>query len=268
MRFSRIFAVAPRVHVPIGCLAAVLAFGAAAAFAPAQAAGDFTSEQKSGIEKIVHDYLIKNPEVIKDAIDELEKRQKLAEAASREKIVNEQNDKLFNSPHQAVVGNPNGDITVVEFFDYNCGYCKQSLASVAKLIEGDPKLRVVLKDFPILGPDSVETAQIATALRFQLKDAKFWEFHKKLLSTRGHIGKAQALAAAKEVGADMAQLEKDIAKPEVAAALKEVATLAEELRFDGTPAWVVGKDAFVGGVPFAQLKAKVDNMRKCGKASC
>lgn len=247
---------------------AVIAAGLIIAAAPTRAAGDFSAEQKSGIEKIVHDYLLTNPEVIKDAIDELEKRQKVAEAASREKVVNEQNDKLINSPNQAVVGNPNGDVTMVEFFDYNCGYCKQSLASVAKLIEGDPKLRVVLKDFPILGPDSVETAQIATALRYQFKDAKFWEFHKKLLSTRGHIGKAQALAAAKDVGADMAQLEKDLARPEISAALKEVATLAEQLHFDGTPAWVIGKEAFVGGVPYAQIKNRIDNMRKCGKTAC
>lgn len=267
MRFVKDTAAPRRAPLP-ALIAASLTIGAVFLAAPVRAAGDFTAEQKTGIEKIVHDYLLSNPEVIKDAIEELEKRQKVAEAASREKVVNEQNDKLINSPNQAVVGNPNGDVTLVEFFDYNCGYCKQSLGSVAKLIEGDPKLRVVLKDFPILGPDSVETAQIATALRSQLKDGKFWEFHKKLLQTRGHIGKAQALAAAKEVGADMAQLEKDLAKPEISASLKEVAKLAEELHFDGTPAWVVGKEAFVGGVPFAQIKSRIDNMRKCGKTAC
>ncbi len=235
---------------------------------PARAATEFSALQKTDIEKIVHDYLISNPEVIKEAIDELEKRQKVVEAASREKVVNEQGDKILHSPNQAVVGNPNGDVTLVEFFDYNCGYCKQSLAAIAKLIEGDPKLRVALKDLPILGPDSVEAAQIATAARMQLDSQKFWDFHRKLLSTRGHIGKQQALAAAKEVGADMTRLEKDVAKPEVQAALKEVATLADQLRFDGTPSWVIGKEAIVGSLPFAQLKAKVDNMRKCGKSVC
>ncbi|MCC3247323.1 DsbA family protein [Methylocystis sp. WRRC1] len=234
----------------------------------ARAASEFSPAQKTVIEKIVHDYLVTNPEVIKEAIEELEKRQKVAEAASRERAVTEQKDKLFNSPNQAVVGNPNGDVTLVEFFDYNCGYCKQSLATVAKLIEGDPKLRVVLKDFAILGPDSVETAQIATAARQQLSPEKFWEFHKKLLSTRGHIGKQQALAAAKEVGADMDRLEKDMAKPETQAALKEVVALAEQMRFDGTPSWVVGSEAFVGGLPYNQIKTKIDNVRKCGKTAC
>ncbi|WP_457796949.1 DsbA family protein [Methylocystis sp. S23] len=252
--------------------ALALAGAAAGAFlvaaTPSRANEAFTDQQKAGIQKIIHDYLVGNPEVIREAIDELKKREEAAELASREKAVVEQSEKIVHSVNQAVVGNPDGDVTLVEFFDYNCGYCKQSLASVAKLIEGDPKLRVVLKDFPILGADSVEAAHVATAARIQLSPAKFWEFHKKLLSTRGHIGKAQALAAAKEVGADMDRLEKDANSAETQTALKEVATLAEQLKFDGTPSWVIGKEAIVGGLPFGQLKAKVDNMRKCGKASC
>jgi protein-disulfide isomerase len=231
-------------------------------------AQEFSGQQKIEIEKVVHDYLIANPEVIKDAIDELGKREKVAEAATREKAVSQHRDKIVNSPNQAVVGNPNGDVTLVEFFDYNCGYCKQSLNSVAKLIEADPKLRVVLKDFPVLGPESVEAAQVATAARMQLDSQKFWDFHRKLLSTRGHIGKQQALAAAREVGADMARIEKDMSSAETKAALKEVAALADELRFDGTPAWVIGKEPIIGALPYAQMKAKVDNMRKCGKTVC
>lgn len=247
-----------------------LAAGAFLAFGPTTPllAEGFSDPQKVEIEKVVHDYLITNPEVIKDAIDELGKREKVAEAATRAKAVSQHGDKIVNSPNQAVVGNPSGDVTLVEFFDYNCGYCKQSLNSIAKLIEADPKLRVVLKDFPVLGPDSVEAAQVATAARMQLDSQKFWEFHRKLLSTRGHIGKQQALAAAREVGADMPRIEKDMSSPETKAALKEVAGLADELRFDGTPAWVIGKEAIIGGLPYAQLKAKVENMRKCGKTVC
>lgn len=249
-------------------LAGALAGAAFAAATPSKAADAFTEPQKAGIQKIIHDYLIANPEVLREAIDELKKREEAAELASREKAVVEQGEKIVRSANQAVVGNPDGDVTLVEFFDYNCGYCKQSLASVSKLIESDPKLRVVLKDFPILGADSVEAAHVATAARLQLSPAKFWEFHKKLLSTRGHIGKSQAVAAAKEVGADMERLEKDANSAETQAALKEVATLAEQLKFDGTPSWVIGKEAIVGGLPYAQLKAKIDNIRKCGKAAC
>jgi len=167
-----------------------------------------------------------------------------------------------------VVGNPDGDVTLVEFFDYNCGYCKQSLTNVAKLIESDPKLRVVLKDFAILGPDSVEAAEVATAMRRQFKGPKFWEFHRKLLGARGHIGKAQALAAAKELGADMDQLDKDLKSPSIHESLEEVTKLADELHFNGTPSWVLGKEAVVGALPYAEMKTKVDNIRKCGKSAC
>lgn len=251
---------------------ALLALGAllmADFAAPTRArAAEFSAKQKGEIEQTVHDYLLANPELIKDAIDVLEKRQKDMESARREKVLREQGDKLLRSRHQAVVGNPEGDVTLVEFFDYNCGYCKQSLNVVAKLIEGDPKLRVVLKDFAILGTDSVETAQVATAIRNQFSGTKFWEFHKKLLSTRGHIGKQQALAAAKELGADMGRLEKDIEKPETQEAMREVATLADQLRFDGTPSWVIGNEAVVGGLSMSALKSKIDNLRKCGKTAC
>jgi len=246
-----------------------LALAAAVVFsAPALAAGEFTSEQKEQLGKFIHDYLISHPEVIKDSVEELDRREKAAETADREKTVSSEAAKLFRSPNQALVGNPDGDVTVVEFFDYNCGYCKQSLANITKLIENDPKLRVILKDFAILGPDSVEVAEVATAARLQLKGPKFWEFHKKLLGSRGHIGKAQAVAVAKELGADTDQLEKDIKNPATRATLAEVEALAEKLHFSGTPSWVIGQDAYVGGLTYPDMKAKVDNVRKCGKAEC
>jgi protein-disulfide isomerase len=277
MRFVNPFAplrrpagAAPRRHVKTMILALAGLLGASLAFATPSPlkATESAVLQKGEVEKIVHDYLIANPELIRDAIDELEKRQKVAEAGKRERAISQGADKMFNSRHQAVIGNPSGDVTLVEFFDYNCGYCKQALANVTKLIEGDPNLRVVLKDFPILGPSSVDAAQVATAVREQFNGQKFFEFHRKLLGTRGSIGKAQALAAAKDLGADMDRLEKDLNSPMIQESLKEVAELADQLHFEGTPSWVLGKEAIVGGVPVAQLKAKIDNLRKCGKTSC
>ncbi|PWB82163.1 MAG: disulfide bond formation protein DsbA, partial [Methylocystaceae bacterium] len=129
-------------------------------------------------------------------------------------------------------------------------------------------LRVVLKDFPVLGPGSTEAAQIATAARQQLKPEKFYEFHRKLLATRGSIGKAQALNVAKELGADPARLEKDAKSPEVHASLREAAEIADSLNLSGTPSWVLGKEVIVGAVGYSQLKGKIDNMRKCGKPAC
>jgi protein-disulfide isomerase len=223
---------------------------------------------KVEIEKIVHDYLVANPEVIREAIEELDRRQKVAEAESVKYVVAKSSDLLFNSKNQAVIGNPSGDVTIVEFFDYNCGYCRQSLASIGKLIETDPNLRVVLKDFPILGTPSTEAAQVASAVREQLKGEKFFEFHRKLLSLRGGVGKTQAMNVARELGVDMDRLEKDMKSPAIHQGLAEVAALADDLHFTGTPSWVIGKETILGGVPMAQLKAKIDNVRKCGKTVC
>lgn len=250
-----------------GAVALIGAVLALAAPAPTRAS-EGAPLQKADVEKIVHDYLMANPEVIRDAIDELDRRQKVAEADTRRRVVTQSADKLFNSPNQAVIGNPSGDVTLVEFFDYNCGYCKRALDDVAKLIEGDPKLRVVLKDFPVLGSGSTEAAQVATAVRQQFKPEKFYEFHRRLLATRGAIGKAQALNVAKELGADPVKLEKDAKSPEVHASIKEAMEIADSLNLSGTPSWVLGKEVIVGAVGYTQLKGKIDNIRKCGKAVC
>ena len=255
---------AARFAAPLLCL------GLAAAVLPA-AGAEFSSTQTKEIGNIVRDYLVNNPEVLREAMTELERRQTAEQVAAREKIISG-NPNLFSSPHQAVVGNPNGKVTLVEFFDYNCGYCKKSLEDLAKLMKDDPNLRIVLKDFPVLGPGSVEAAQVASALRNQFSGEKFWAYHQKLLMTRGQIGKAQALAVAKDMGADIAKLERDMASPEVKAGIQEVMQMADGLNLTGTPSWVVGTDVVVGAVGYDELKGKVGavatNVAKCGKAVC
>lgn len=245
-----------------------LAFAAALAAAPLPAVAQFTDAQKAEIGSVMRDYLLKNPEVLREALLELQRREKADEELARKRVVAEQADKLFNSKYQAVLGNPNGKTTIVEFFDYNCGYCKRALDDMAKLLKSDPDLRVVLKDFPVLGPGSVEAAQIAQAVKKQLKGDKFWAFHSKLLSTRGQVGKAQAMAVAKETGVDMAQLEKDLASPEPRAGIAESMQLADSLGLTGTPSYVVGPDVVVGAVGYAELSSKLANVRKCGATAC
>ena len=189
----------------------------AASFAHAQ---NFSDAQRGEIERIVKDYLIAHPEVLQEAVGELEKRQAASEVDKRKGAVAEHREAIFNSPRQVVLGNPQGDITLVEFFDYNCGYCKRAMADMLDLMKGDPKLRIVLKELPVLGPGSVEAAQVAVAVRMQDKTGKkYLDFHQKLLGGRGQADKARALAAAKEAGLDMARLEKDMASPEVKATL-------------------------------------------------
>ena len=149
MRLPLSLAAASRRALALAGLAAGVTLAAATT---TFAAGEFSATQKAGIEKIVHDYLVNNPEVIREAIDELEKRQKAAEAASREKVLDEQGDKLLHSANQAVVGNPDGDVTLVEFFDYNCGYCKQLRQTLQQI----DNLTVYTFPLPILSPDSTQ----------------------------------------------------------------------------------------------------------------
>jgi protein-disulfide isomerase len=248
----------------VACLAL-----AAPALAPA-AQAQFSDTQRGEIERIIKDYLLRNPEVLQEAIGELEKKQAAAEAEKHKAAVKANAKLLFNSTRQVTIGNPQGDVTMVEFFDYNCGYCKRALTDMMELMKADPKLKVVLKEFPVLGPASVEAAQVATAVRMQDRTGKkYLEFHQKLLTGRGQVDKAKSLAAAKEVGLDMARLEKDMASDEVRASLAEAMELAEKLGLNGTPSYVIGPDVVVGAVGLNALKEKVEAARACAaKATC
>ena len=246
--------------------AACLAIGMVA---PAAAQG-FTDAQRSEVEGIIKDYLLKHPEILQEAMAELEKRQQAADAEKSKVAVKEHKQLLFSSPRQVTLGNLQGDVTLVEFFDYNCGYCKRALSDLMNLMKADPKLKIVLKEFPVLGPGSVEAAQVATAVRMQDRSGKkYLEFHQKLLGGRGQADRARALAAAKDIGLDMAKIEKDMASDEVKATLQESMELADKLGLNGTPSYVVGPAVVVGAVGFDALKEKVESARACAAtATC
>jgi protein-disulfide isomerase len=166
-----------------------------------------------------------------------------------------------------VTGNPQGDVTFVEFFDYNCGYCKRAMDDMFALMKSDPKLKVVLKEFPVLGPGSVEAARVAVAVRMQDKTGKkYMDFHQKLLSGRGQADKARALAVAKEAGLDMARVERDLTSDEVRQTLEESLKLAEKLGLNGTPSYVIGSNVVIGAVGLDKLKESI-NTARCGKTT-
>jgi len=229
-------------------------------------AQNFSPAQKSDIEKVVHDYLVAHPEVIQEAMTELERRQTAAEAEKHKIAVKEHAQRLFSSPNQVTLGNPNGNVTFVEFFDYNCGYCKRAMDDMLTLMKDDPKLKVVLKEFPVLGPGSLEAARVAVAVRMQ-NPKKYLEFHTKLLGGRGAADEARALAVAKDIGMNMTQLQKDMKSPEVKATLDEDFKLAEALGLNGTPSYVIGSEVVVGAIGLPGLQAKV-NTARCGKPTC
>ena len=235
--------------------------------APARAQS-FNADQRGEIERIIKDYLLSHPELLQDVMNELDKRQVQAEAEKHRASVKEHSAAIFSSPRQVTLGNTQGDVTVVEFFDYNCGYCKRAMNDMMELLNTDLKLRFVLKEFPVLGDGSVQAAHVAAAARMQDKTGKkYLEFHIKLLSGRGAADKARALAVAKEVGFDMARIEKDMSSPEVKAQLEESFKLAEALGLNGTPSYVVGNEVVIGAVGLKTLREKV-NTARCGKTTC
>ena len=228
----------------------------------AVSAQNFSEPQRAEIEKIIREYLLKHPEVLQEVMAELEKKQQVAESVKARSAIKTHAEALFNSPRQVTLGNPQGDVTFVEFFDYNCGYCKRALNDMTALMGKDAKLKVVLKEFPVLGPSSVEAAQVGVAVRMQDKSGKkYMEFHQKMLTGRGQVDKARALAVAKEIGLDMARIEKDLKSDEIAATLQESAKLAEALGLNGTPSYVIGNDVVIGAVGLAALAQKIEAAR-------
>ena len=234
----------------------------------ARAGEEFSPAQKQELGAFIKDYLVGHPEVLRAAIDALDKHDKQVADAERQKAVGDQAGPLFSSKFQANVGNPAGSTTLVEFFDYNCHFCKGALPDIAKLMKDDPNLRLVLKDFPVLGPGSVEAARVASAAREQLPGDRFWQFHTKLLAMHGPIGKAEALSVAKELGLDMDKLAKDMEDPKIESGLQEVMSMADSLQINGTPSFIVGDEVVVGAVGYDQLKGKIDSVHKCGHAVC
>ena len=245
-----------------------IAFAAAAvslalAGAAPAVADSFSADQREEIGKIIKDYLLTHPEVMQDVMAELEKRQQAAEAEKHRAAVVENKASLFSSPHQVVRGNPQGNVTMVEFFDYNCGFCKRAMSDMLDLIKTDSNLKFVLKEFPVLGEGSVDAAHVAVAARMQDPTGKkYIEFHQKLLGGRGPADKARALAVAKEVGFDMARIEKDMASDEVKTTIDESMKLADAIGVNGTPSYVVGDELVVGAVGLDALKQKIAAVKK------
>lgn len=235
---------------------------------PVHAADAFTDAQKSELGQVIRDYLVKNPEVIQDALEELDRRQKAAEADEQKKTLATVAPHLNSADEGVVIGNPQGDVTLVEFFDYNCGYCKKSMPDILGMIKADPKLRVILRDFPVLGPDSVEASMVALALRNQLSADKYLEFHQTLLGSKGRVGKERALDVAKEVGADMDRLKKDMDAGGARKLVESTMRIADELKIGGTPTFVVGDSMIVGSVGKEPIAGALANLRTCGKSVC
>lgn len=213
---------------------------------------------RNSVEKVVEEFIRKRPEVIEQALQALEKKRE-AEEQERVKaaIVAKQNE-LLKDPASPVSGNPAGDVTVVEFFDYRCGFCKRVAGTVTQLKKQDAKVRVVYKDFPILGEESVFAAKAALASQVQ---GKHQAFHEALLAAKGDLTQAQVLKIAGQVGLNVKKLAGDMKNPQLEAIIERNRTLAKELGINGTPAFIVDKELLPGAIELEALKEVVARAR-------
>ena len=216
---------------------------------------------KKEIETVIHNYLIANPEVIAEALQVLQAKREAAEKNRARTALERYGDALRAHPMTPISGNTDGDVTVVEFFDYQCGYCKRSLASMIGLLRSDKNVRLVWKELPILGPSSHFAARAAMAATNQ---GKYLDFHISLMGIRGRITEQKVMSLAKDIGLDMKRLRKDMKDPAIETYLDETKQMATALGIRGTPAFVIGDTIVPGAIDEAGIKKIIAKLRAGG----
>lgn len=255
---------------------ALFASGALAAsfigFAHGASAGEpisqerrFDSAQRRDIERIVHDYLVKHPEVIVEAMQALDEKQASEEKAQQDKVISENRAAIYNDPDAYVAGNPKGDVTVVEFFDYQCGYCKRAFGPLMDTLKKDGNVRLVLKEFPILGPESVVASHAAIASK---KQGKYFEFHQALFRHKGELSDDSIMQIAASVGINTAQLKRDMADPKIEKQINRDYELAHALAIKGTPGFIIGGKVNAGALDADEFAAAIKEARATCGANC
>jgi protein-disulfide isomerase len=242
-------------------LAASMLFAVAVAAPPwrGAAAAEFTPQQRDAIEGIVRDYLANHPEALIEALQNAEEHLKQAARDKAAAALKARRKEVFEDPDTPVGGNPQGDVSLVEFFDYRCPYCKQVEPSLEKLLGQDKELRFVYKEFPVLGPPSVTAARAALAAR---KQGKYEAFHRAMMAVKGEFDEAAVWKVARSVGLDLDQLKHDMAAPEIDRVLKRNLALAKALAIEGTPGFVIGQTIVPGAIGLDDLRQLIEEARK------
>ncbi|KOF22850.1 DSBA oxidoreductase [Ensifer adhaerens] len=232
-----------------------------------QSALALDQKQKEEFGAFIKEYLLANPEIMLDVQEALATKQRAKQQEAAEGAITENKKAIFNSDYDMVLGNPDGDVTVVEFYDYNCGYCKRALTDMDEILSKDKNIRFVLKELPILGPDSLAAHKVSAAFRLVAPE-KYGEFHRALLGGEDRATEETAIAVAGKLGVTEKQLREKMEKEPHDAAVREAYTLANDLGITGTPSYVIGNEAVFGAVGAEEISAKVANMRSCGKTAC
>jgi protein-disulfide isomerase len=217
------------------------------------------SDQEFG--KKVREYLMQNPEVLRDVLQELERKERDRQEKAVQETIATQAADLFRLEGDLVMGNPTGDVTVVEFMDYNCGYCKRSLPDVMKLVEQDKNLRVVIKEFPILGPTSIVASRAALAAD---KQGKYEKMHMALMAHKGALSDQAIFEIAKAIGLDVEKLKADMEDKAINERIEKNHQLANMLGIDGTPAFIIDQQLIPGALGYEALSGAVAAVRSSG----
>jgi protein-disulfide isomerase len=235
-----------------------------AVFAALRFAGSWGDDVPAGamsradVEKIVRNYLLENPEIIFEAVDRMKAKQEDERIADLRANAKKHASALFHEAEPLVGGNPKGDVTIVEFFDYHCQYCRKVRSTLVELLKQDGSVRLVLKEYPILSAESELAAHAAVA---SVAQGKYWDFHLALLSAED-LSEAGIFQVAKSVGIDTAKLKIDMASPKVAQRLKDVQKLGRDVGVDATPTFFIGDQPFTGAMTMDELKKAIADARK------
>lgn len=248
-------------HALVRAFAALLILVAAGAtLAPAHAQSTMTEAEREAFRAEVRAFLLEEPELILEALRTLEERQRIAEEEAAQTALTDHAELIFDDGFSFVGGNPDGDLTLVEFLDYRCGFCKRAHSHVQNFLAHDGDIRLVVKEFPVLGPDSEYAGRAAMASLRQNDGATYKAFHDAMIEHRGPLDQGIVKQLAREVGLDVAQLERDMDSPEISANIQVTYDLAQLLGINGTPAFIIGDRIVRGFVPeetLAQLAAEV-----------
>lgn len=256
----------PAPEPDLGAIAAVVEdiLARQQAAAPPQSVAAVDAEQ---INPMIETYLLENPRILQRVSEALQGELELAQAEQTKAALEALRPLIYEDPDQVVLGNPNGDVTLVELFDYNCGYCRSSMPDLATLLAEDPNLRIILKEFPILSQGSVDAARVAVLVNRD-KSVDYWDFHEKLFTGRGQITKDVALKAAQELGLNPVTVGLEMEGTEVDSVIARSFQIADGLGVSGTPTYIIGNEVIPGAVGIDALRQRIANLRKCGETSC
>jgi len=218
------------------------------------------------IHPMIESYLLANPRILERVSTALQAEVRAEQRQHARQAIAGIADAIFNDPDHVVLGNPDGDVTLVEMFDYNCSYCRNALPDIAALLDEDPQLKIILKEFPILSQESIDAARIGVA--DSQAGGDYWAFHEQLFTGRGQVTRATAIEAVRAIGLNPVMIELDAQSEAVNAVIQRSYDIAQALQVSGTPTFIIGDEVIPGAVGVDALRTRIANMRACGKPDC